>query len=52
MYRKARVYTIGTRAQAVQRSSAFLRLGGRSSCEIIGRKRGNGLEVTCRYTAL
>ena len=28
----------------------FLRHGGRSSCEVTGRrKRGNGLEVPCRY---
>ena len=40
---------IGTRTHTVQRSSSFLRHGGRSSCEINGRKRGNGLEVPCRY---
>ena len=32
-------YTIGTRTHTVQRSSAFLRRRGRSSCEIVGRKQ-------------
>ena len=27
----------------------FLSNGGQSSCELIGRKQGNGLEVPCRY---
>ena len=40
---------IGTRTHAAREVCHLLRHGGRSSCEIIGRKRGNGLEVPRRY---
>ena len=42
---------IGTVVESCpEKFGIFLRPGGRSTCEVIGRrKRGNGLEVPCRY---
>ena len=43
------VYPIGTRTHSVQRSLAFLEARRAIIVWIIGRKRGNGLEVPCRH---
>ena len=44
-------YTICIQESTLSREVRhLLRYGGRSSCEIVERKRWNGLEVPCRYS--